>query len=384
MAGRKRLGEMLLDAGIIDQNQLDAALGHQRRWGGRLGQALVDLRLTTEARVVEALSRKFGYEVVQVAGLEAGPALEAALKLVPREAASRHNVLPYAADTSSVSVAMSDPGNISVVDEIRFRTGRRVKVALAGDREIAAAVRRFYYPGEGEPAAISLDVEDDDSGLAEALQPGSGSTNALDRFFAAPAAGAAAPPGAGAPPGGALDLEDSPGARSRAAAGTPAFGRPPASLVPGRASVPAPAARAAAPSAAVRPAASPARSTPSPAGTAPPGAEPAEKTGTVELPLDAEIPPEAEGEDLWSQGPVKAPAPPPAAPLPATAPPADAGRGSTGRELEVLEAIDHLAHGEPVTPELVKPSQLAAALLRLLVRKKVVTFEELLEELGRK
>lgn len=398
MAGRKRLGEMLLDARVIDQNQLDAALGHQRRWGGRLGQALVDLRLTTEARVVEALSRKFGYEVVQVAGLEAGPALEAALKLVPREAASRHNVLPYAADTSSVSVAMSDPGNISVVDEIRFRTGRRVKVALAGDREIAAAVRRFYYPGEGEPAGISLDVGDDDSGPAGAVQPGSGSTNALDRFFAAPAAGAAAPPGAGAPTGGPLVLEDSPGARSRAAAGTPALGRPPASPVPGRASVPpapAPAARAAAPSPAVRPTAtSPARPTPSPAGTAPPGEEPAEKSGTVELPLDAEIPPEAEGEDLWSLGPVKAPAPPPAAaPRPAAPPPAAArpataplaaGRGSPGRELEVLEAIDQLAHGEPAVPELVKPSQLAAALLRLLVRKKVVTFEELLEELGRK
>ncbi len=393
MAGRKRLGEMLLESGVIDQNQLDAALGHQRKWGGRLGQALVDLKLTSEARVVEALSRKFGYEVVGVSGLEAGPTLEAALKLVPREAASRHNVLPYAADTSSVSVAMSDPGNIVVVDEIRFRTGRRVKVALAGDREIAAAVRRFYYPGESEPAAISLDVEDDDSGTTGAVQPGGGSTNALDEFFAGPAAGTARP-GVGAPPGGAIDLEDSPGARPRAAAETAARGRPPAPASPGLARAaapasPAPATRAAASSPAARSAA------PSPAGTAPHGEEPAGKSGTVELPLDAEIPPDAEGEDLWSQGPVKAPTPPPAAapqpaapPLaaarPATAPPAAAGRSSTGRELEVLEAIDQLAHGEPAVPELVKPSQLAAALLRLLVRKKVVTFEELLEELGRK
>ncbi len=374
MAGRKRLGEMLLDSGVIDQNQLDAALGHQRKWGGRLGQALVDLRLATEASVVDALSRKFGYEVVQVASLEPGPGLEAALKLLPREAASRHNVLPYAADTSSISVAMSDPGNISVVDEIRFRTGRRVKVALAGDREVAAAVRRFYYPGEKEPAAISLDIDDDDLISEEAPKPGAGSTKALDKFFAEPAAGAASPEAGASPrglPRGALDLEDSPGSRSPAAAGVPARGRSPAtaSPTPARASAPPAAARAAAPS---------------PAGTARRGEEPAEKSGTVELPLDAEIPPEAEGEDLWSQGPVKAPAPPPsaaarlaAAPLAAAAPPA-------GRELEVLEAIDQLAHGEPVAPELVKPSQLAAALLRLLVRKKVVTFEELLEELGRK
>lgn len=381
MAGRKRLGELLLDSGVIDQNQLDAALGHQRKWGGRLGQALVDLRLATEASVVDALSRKFGYEVIKVASLEPGPGLDAALKLLPREAASRHNVLPYAADTSSISVAMSDPGNISVVDEIRFRTGRRVKVALAGDREIAAAVRRFYYPGEKEPAAISLDIDDDDLISEEAPKPGAGSTNALDKFFAEPVAGAASPPVVGAvspeagpSPRGALDLEDSPGSRSPAAAGVPARGRSPATASP------APA-RASAPPAAVTAARAAA---PSPAGNAPRGEEPAEKSGTVELPLDAEIPPEAEGEDLWSQGPVKAPAPPPsAAARPATAPAAAAALPA-GRELEVLEAIDGLAHGEPVAPELVKPSQLAAALLRLLVRKKVVTFEELLEELGRK
>ena len=107
MAVRKRLGEMLLEAGVIDQNQLDAALGHQRKWGGRLGQALVDLKITNEASIVEALSRKFGYEVIRLDGLEGGAVLEAALRLLPREMAARHNVLPYAADTSTVSVAMS-------------------------------------------------------------------------------------------------------------------------------------------------------------------------------------------------------------------------------------------------------------------------------------
>ncbi|HEX9048901.1 MAG TPA: hypothetical protein VF841_00035, partial [Anaeromyxobacter sp.] len=66
MAVRKRLGELLLEAGIIDGNQLQAALGHQRKWGGRLGQALVDLKLVSEAQIVEALAKKLGYEVVRV------------------------------------------------------------------------------------------------------------------------------------------------------------------------------------------------------------------------------------------------------------------------------------------------------------------------------
>ncbi|HEY6106471.1 MAG TPA: hypothetical protein VIV59_10840, partial [Anaeromyxobacteraceae bacterium] len=203
MAVRKRLGELLLEAGVIDGNQLQAALGHQRKWGGRLGQALVDLRLTSEASIVEALSQKFGYEVVPLEALEGGPLLDAALKLLPGEVARRHNVLPYAADTSTVSVAMSDPGNIAVVDEIRFRAGRRVKVALAGDREIAAAVRRFYYPGEKEPAAFSLDLDEDAApGETVVDQFGGGSADALDQFFAAPP-GPGTAPAAAAPPGGA-------------------------------------------------------------------------------------------------------------------------------------------------------------------------------------
>jgi len=392
MAVRKRLGEMLLEAGVIDQNQLDAALGHQRKWGGRLGQALVDLNLTSEARIVEALSHKFGYEVVQIAGLQGGPVLEGALRLLPREVASRHNVLPYAADTSTVSVAMSDPGNIAVVDEIRFRAGRRVKVALAGDREIASAVRRLYYPGEKEPAALSLDLDEGegegDPGETVSEQFGGGSSDALDQFFAAPTgAPAGAPPPAperlAASPAPAVaqpavpesvELEDflTPAPAPLQAVEAVARAQPKAPGAPG----PAP------------PAPAPGAAPPQPAaGDAPPAAgrpveEPAEKSGTLELPLDAEIPPETAGDDLWSQGPLQARAAPPEAAAATAAEPA--APGSAEREVEILGAIDELAHGQAVAPELVKPSQLAAALVRLLIRKKLISFEEFLDEFGKK
>ena len=159
MQAKKRLGEMLIEAGVIDAAQLQSALGHQRKWGGKLGQALIDLKLATEKDVVGALSRKFGYEVADVAGLVPSPQLEAALRLVPRELALRQTLIPVAADTGSITVVMADPSNVAVVDEIAFRTGRRVKVALAGDREIAAAVRRLCF-AEEEPGArsIALDV----------------------------------------------------------------------------------------------------------------------------------------------------------------------------------------------------------------------------------
>jgi type IV pilus assembly protein PilB len=360
MAVRKRLGELLLEAGVIDGSQLQAALGHQRKWGGRLGQALVDLRLVSEDRIVEALSRKFGYEVVRTGALQAGAALDSALKLLPREFASRHNLLPFATDTSSVSVAMADPANIAVVDEIRFRTGRKVKIALAGDREIAEAVRRHYYAGDDRVEAIDLEFEGGDAPVeAVAAQFGGGSTEALDDFFSrAPAAPTTPQPDAApsaAPPAPArplaqprmLDLEELlPGAPP---AGAPVPPRPP----------PAPA------------------GSPPPAPPAPQAGpeDAAERTGTLDLPLDAEIPPEAGG----AEGP-PAPAAAPAAPSP---PEADAGE-TREPALAVLEAVDQIAHGGAVGPDLVKPSQLAATLVRLLIRKKVITVEDLVEEFGRR
>ena len=172
MQVKKRLGEMLIEAGAIDAAQLQSALGHQRKWGGKLGQALVDLKLATEAQIVSALAHKFGYEVANVAGLVPSAPLEAALRLVPRELALRQTLIPIASDTGSITVAMADPSNIAVVDEMAFRTGRRVKVTLAGDREIAAAVRRLYF-AEDEPRsrAIALDLRPEDAASPLQAQP---------------------------------------------------------------------------------------------------------------------------------------------------------------------------------------------------------------------
>ena len=69
MAIKKRLGELLIDAGVIDEAMLQSALGHQRRWGGRIGQAMLDLKLTTEPTIVQALARKLGFEVARLGAL---------------------------------------------------------------------------------------------------------------------------------------------------------------------------------------------------------------------------------------------------------------------------------------------------------------------------
>src|SRR5512138_3308400 len=209
MTPKKRLGEMLIDAGIIDEAQLKAALGHQRQWGVRLGQALVDLKMATEADIVGALSVKFGLGAAELNALEPY-ALEQALKLLPREFAVRNNVFPMAADTATITVAMSDPTNLAVVDEIRFRTGRKVKVCIGGDREVAEALKQ-RYPGEPGVEAIALDLDADDAQGEAVFDPfGGGSKDALEAFFAAPGDVSAAVDALSEPPAGPDSAAEAP------------------------------------------------------------------------------------------------------------------------------------------------------------------------------
>jgi type IV pilus assembly protein PilB len=154
MSTRKRVGELLLEAGVIGEPQLRAALDHQRERGVRLGRALVEMKLATERQIVQALALQTGLDPAALDRL-VPHALAEALRLVPRDFAVEHHVLPLAADSATLTVAMSEP-SLSVADELRFRTGRRVRVCIAGEEELGAAIRR-HYPGDPGDEPIALD-----------------------------------------------------------------------------------------------------------------------------------------------------------------------------------------------------------------------------------
>ncbi len=198
MEQKKRLGELLLEAGVIDETQLQSALGHQRRWGMKLGQALLDLKLATEAQVVAALARKFGYEVANLSAVSAGPLLDSALKLVPKDVAGKHTLLPIAADTNSVTVAMADPTNIAVVDELSVRTGRRVRICIAGERELSVLVRRLYFGEEARRGPEPIAFDESEVAIETTADPFAALPDHLRQEYVGGAA--ASPPPAPPPP----------------------------------------------------------------------------------------------------------------------------------------------------------------------------------------
>lgn len=164
MEEKKKLGEILLEAGVIDKFQLKSALAEQNKWGGRLGNHLVQMGILTEDLLVKALSKQLKIPNLDLAQMMVTPDV---LELVPHEIAEKFHLVPVAvkkiANKRTLIVAMSDPTNLDAVDELQFRTGHIIKPAVAGDTAIELAIRRYYYGELGPQRVVGQPIEFDAS-----------------------------------------------------------------------------------------------------------------------------------------------------------------------------------------------------------------------------
>lgn len=144
MAGIKKLGDLLIEAGLIDDFQLQSALSHQRNWGGKLGTILIELEFVREEDIARVLGEKLRIPYVN---LFEPPVPEAVIRLIKPDIAKKYNVMPAKKEAGSLFVAMTDPLDIEAIDAIRFATGLSIKPSLAMSAEIRDAIRK-YYDGE--------------------------------------------------------------------------------------------------------------------------------------------------------------------------------------------------------------------------------------------
>lgn len=157
---RPRIGELLLRHGRLDALQLQSALAHQARWGGRLGRAVVHLGFLDEATVLEAVAEQLGTPFITVGDRPVDPAV---LALVPERLIRARKVLPLALlkerRRGPLVVALADPGDLSVIDELTFVTGLDVRPALATEADLERAIERLLGPVAGparRPAPVEL------------------------------------------------------------------------------------------------------------------------------------------------------------------------------------------------------------------------------------
>ncbi|HOW89530.1 MAG TPA: hypothetical protein PL037_04540, partial [Elusimicrobiales bacterium] len=137
----KRIGEMLVSAGLITTEQLNEALDAQRESGGKLGQVLVHKKIIDERGLLSFLSKQFGIEFVDLSGKE----LQAAVvKTIPENIARRYNLIAVEKANNVLKVAMEDPLNIVVLDDLKMMIGHDVKAVFGAESDIAAALDRYY------------------------------------------------------------------------------------------------------------------------------------------------------------------------------------------------------------------------------------------------
>ncbi|MEM6793846.1 MAG: type IV-A pilus assembly ATPase PilB [Acidobacteriota bacterium] len=136
-----RLGDLLVKAGKISQDQLRQALGKQREEGGRIGTNLIKMGLISEPELVEFLSKQFRVSAINLSQIEVD---ESVVKLIPADVARKYTIMPVSKTGAKVTIAMLDPSNVFAMDDIKFMTGYNVEPVIASESSIRAAIDRYY------------------------------------------------------------------------------------------------------------------------------------------------------------------------------------------------------------------------------------------------
>ena len=138
---KKKLGQLLCEQAYLDESNLEFALAEQKVEHKRLGQILLDLGYITNAQLNETLALQVGIERVDLNDVFIGGEV---IALVPAELVSKYNILPLWLEDNQLSVAMTDPFQQQVIEELRLVTGCSVRRYYADPIEMDHAIMKFY------------------------------------------------------------------------------------------------------------------------------------------------------------------------------------------------------------------------------------------------
>lgn len=137
----ERLGELLVRENLISLAQLREAQDEQRKAGDRLSYTLTKLGFVDQNQLTTFMSDHYGVPAINLDEFEID---EDVLKLIPRELAVKHTLLPINRATNTLIIAMSDPSNLIAIDDVKFSTGYNVEPVVAGEAALREAIDRYY------------------------------------------------------------------------------------------------------------------------------------------------------------------------------------------------------------------------------------------------
>ncbi|MDP3787602.1 MAG: type II secretion system ATPase GspE [Candidatus Omnitrophota bacterium] len=142
----KRIGQLLLEKGLINEHQLEQALEEQTLTGKLLGRILVDMGLVKEDDILQVLGSRAGLSVVKLKDIDIPKNV---VDKVPASIAKIYTIMPIAYEANLLTVAIADPMNVAAFDDLRFTLGINIKGAVASEDDITEAIGK-YYGVEGE------------------------------------------------------------------------------------------------------------------------------------------------------------------------------------------------------------------------------------------
>lgn len=167
----KKIGELLVQHDLITSEQLDRALEEQSHTGERIGAVLIKLGMITEDVLVEFIAKQFHAPQVNLYKLTIPKNITS---LIPFDIAQKYQAVPFGLMGNTLNVAMSDPGNLFVIDDMRFLTRRNIQVHVASDSMIKKVIGQIYAGEESLDDVLGLLKEEIDVDVVQ------GTTDEMD------------------------------------------------------------------------------------------------------------------------------------------------------------------------------------------------------------
>ena len=154
-----RIGDLLIKEGLISKEQLDQALLEQKQNGTRIGYNLVKLGFVPEVELTKMLAKQYKIPAVDLSKFEVDPKV---VKLIPGEMAVKHLVLPLKRDGRTLTVAMADPSNMGVLEDLKFITRYDIFPVIAGEFTIRNVLEKIFESTEAQLGNLLKSIETTD------------------------------------------------------------------------------------------------------------------------------------------------------------------------------------------------------------------------------
>ena len=152
----KRLGEVLLERGVITHQQLEQTLAHQKAKGGLLGQVMIELGFVTEEKIALALTAQYGFPYLPLDNYEIDGGLT---HLIPEQVARQYCLIPIDRIGNALTLAMADPSNVQAIEDIELLTKCVVQTFVSTPSDVTRAIDKYYKHASNDKHPSAKDAD---------------------------------------------------------------------------------------------------------------------------------------------------------------------------------------------------------------------------------